>query len=99
MLTWHYNGSCKLIALELHNNCSCTIITKVHEYMYMVPHTMNCVHYNSCNLFNNTHAAKIWWVAMKLQVVIVTQEPTCKASCKSHYIFIVLSLTYVVISF
>jgi len=29
MLAWRYNGSCKLVALELHNNYSCIVATKL----------------------------------------------------------------------
>jgi hypothetical protein len=36
MSTRHYNSSCKLVALELHNNFSCTITTSLH--LDMVPH-------------------------------------------------------------
>ncbi len=65
----------------------------------MVPHTMNCVHYNSCNLFNNNHVENMMSCNEVTSGHCNSKNPTCKASCKSHYIFIVLRLTYVVISF
>jgi hypothetical protein len=68
-LAWLYNGSYKLVALELHNNCSCIVTTKLHElHTYTVPHMMNCICCNSCNSSNNTHVVKIWWVIMKLLI-------------------------------
>jgi hypothetical protein len=59
-LAWCYNGTCKSIALELHNNCFCTFATKLHElYMYMVPHMVGCICCNSCNSFDNIHVVEI----------------------------------------
>jgi len=50
MLAWHYNSSCKLVTLELPNNCSCTITAKLHKlHTYIIPHIMSCIHYNSIN--------------------------------------------------
>jgi hypothetical protein len=84
--TWHYNNSCKLVALELHNSCSCIVAIELHElHTYIVQHIMNYIHYNSCNLSNNIHTIEISWIAMKLQMVITTQKPNCKVSYKSPY--------------
>jgi hypothetical protein len=59
MLGWHYNSSCKLVALELLNNCACTITTKLHKlHTYTIPHIMSCIPYNSINSSNNSHAIK-----------------------------------------
>jgi len=59
-LTWCYNGSCKLVTLELHNSCSCTFTTELHElHRYIIPHMVSCVHYNSCNSFDNIHTMEI----------------------------------------
>jgi hypothetical protein len=59
MLGWHYNSSCKLVALELPNNCSCTITIELHKlHTYKIPHIMSCIHYNSINSSNNIHAIK-----------------------------------------
>jgi len=56
----HYNSSCKLVALELHNSCSYIVVTKLHElHTYIIPYTMNCVFCNSCNSFDNTHDVEI----------------------------------------
>jgi hypothetical protein len=86
MSTWCYNHSCKLVALELHNHCSYTITTELHElHTYMVPHMVNWISWNSCNSSNNTHSIEICWFVMKLQVVIATQKHNCKVSCKSPY--------------
>jgi hypothetical protein len=47
------------MALKLLNNRYFIIVVKFHElHMYMVSHTMSCIHCNSCNLFNNIHACK-----------------------------------------
>jgi ribulose kinase len=59
MLTWHYHGSCKLIALKLHNNYSYIVVIELHKlHMYMVSHMVGCIRRSSCNLSNNTHAHK-----------------------------------------
>ncbi len=59
-LAKHYNNSCKLLALELHNSCSYVIVFKLHElHTYMVSYTVNCVCCNSCNFLGNTHDVKI----------------------------------------
>lgn len=51
-----YNGSCKLVALELDNNCFYIVATKLHElHTYTIPHIMSCVNCNSCDLSNNIH--------------------------------------------
>jgi len=43
----------KLIALELHNNYSYIVVIKLHMlYMYMVSHTVSCIHCNSWDLSN-----------------------------------------------
>jgi hypothetical protein len=94
MLTWHYYGICKLVALELHNNCSYIVVTKLHDlHMYIVSHTMSCICCSSCNLFNNTHTHKkyveLQWIVNELQIVIATQKPSCKVSCKSFHFLIV----------
>jgi hypothetical protein len=92
--TWHYYGSCKLVALELHNSCSYIVVFKLHElHMYIVSHTMNCIHCSSCNLFNSTHTCRkyveLQWIVNELQMVIATQKPSCKVSCKSLHFLIV----------
>jgi len=59
MLAWHYHGSCKLVALELHNSCFYIVVIELHKlHMYMVSYAMGCIHCNSCNLFNSIHAYK-----------------------------------------
>jgi hypothetical protein len=56
-LTWYYYGSCKLVALELHNSCSHIIVSKLHKlHMYTISHMVNCIHCNSCNLSDNTQS-------------------------------------------
>ncbi len=87
MSTWCYNHSCKLVALELHNNCSYIIATELHElHTYMVPHTMYWICCNSCNSSNNTHSIEICWFVMKLQVVIATQKHNARLVA-NHLIF------------
>ncbi len=84
MLTWCYNISCKLITLELHSSCLCTVAIELHKlHTYIVPHTISCIHCDSCNSFNNTHDVKKCWVTMKLQVVIATQKPSYEAIWKA----------------
>jgi hypothetical protein len=58
-LAWHYHSSCKLVALKLHNSCSYIIVTKLNElHMYTISHTMNCICWNSCDLFDSIHNHK-----------------------------------------
>jgi hypothetical protein len=81
-----YSGSCKLVALELDNSCFYIVATKLHElHTYIISHRMSCVNCNSSDLSNNIRVIKICLVAMKLQVVIVTQKANCKANSKSPY--------------
>jgi hypothetical protein len=94
MSTWHYYKSCKLVALKLHDSCFYIVVTKLHElHMYIVSHTMSCIRYSSCNLSNNTHThrkyVELQWIVNELQMVIVAQKPSCKASCKSIHFLIV----------
>jgi hypothetical protein len=51
--------------------------------MYMIPHIVNNIYYNLCNLFDNIYVVKICWIAMKLQVMVAIQKPSCKANYKS----------------
>ncbi len=56
MSTWCYHGSCKLIALKLHNSCSYIVLSKLFKlHMYMVSHIMSYMRCNSCDLSNNIH--------------------------------------------
>jgi hypothetical protein len=85
-LAKHYNNSCKLVALELHNSYSYIVVTKLHKlHTNIVPYIVSCVFCNSCNSFDNTHDVEICWVLMKLQMVIAIQKLSCKASYKSPF--------------
>jgi hypothetical protein len=71
MLAWHYHGSCKLVALELHNNYFYIVVIKLH--MYAISHTMRCICCNSYNLSNITHVHRNilsckWSLQLKNQV-------------------------------
>jgi len=48
---------------------------------------MNFIHYNSYNLFDNTHACKNIYNELK-NLVIITQESNYKASYKSPFFFL-----------
>ncbi len=56
--------------------------------MYTISHMVCFIHYNSCNLSNNTHAHKNMISCNELQKVITTQKPNCKANYKLPYFFI-----------
>jgi hypothetical protein len=59
-LAKHYNNSCKLVALELHNSYSYIVVTKLHKlHTNIVPYIVSCVFCNSCNSFDNTHDVEI----------------------------------------
>jgi hypothetical protein len=62
--------------------------------MYKVSHMVSCIHYNSCNLFNSTHAHTNTLNCNELQMVIATQKPNYNASCKSPHFFIMALSTY-----
>jgi hypothetical protein len=85
-LRWCYHGSCKLVTIKLHNSYSYIIVIELHKlHMYTVSHMASCIHYNSCNLSDNTHIHKNMLSCNELQMVIATQKPSCKASCKSFH--------------
>jgi hypothetical protein len=55
-----YNGSCKLVALELDNSCFYIVAIKLHEFhRYTIPRTVSHVNCISCDLFNNICVVKI----------------------------------------
>ncbi len=82
-LAWHYNISCKLVALKLHNSYFCIIAIELHEFhTYMVPHMVSCIRCNSC-CKNMLSCNKI---AIKLQEVIATQNPIGRLIA-NHLIF------------
>ncbi len=86
MLGWHYNSSCKLVALELPNYYSCTITTELHKlHTYTIPHIMSCIHYNTINSFNNTRAIKNMLNCNEITNGHYNSKPSCKASYKSSY--------------
>jgi len=86
MSTWSQHGSYKLIALELHISCSYIVITESHElHMYTVSHMVSCILCNSCDLSDSIHTYKNTLSCNELQMVIATQNPNCKASCKSPF--------------
>ncbi len=64
--------------------------------MYTISHIVSYIHCNSCNLSNNTHPHRNTLCYNELQMVIVTQKPSCKASCKSPHFLIVLFLLSVI---
>jgi hypothetical protein len=64
--------------------------------MYTISHIMSYIHCNSCNLSNNTHPHRKTSSYNELQMVIVTQKPSCKASCKSPHFLIVPFLLSVI---
>jgi hypothetical protein len=86
-LAWCYNGSGKLVTLELqYNICSYIVATKVHKlHKYKVLNIVSCIFYTFCNWSDNIHVIKIHEVAMKLQVIITILECSCKVTCKSPY--------------
>ncbi len=58
---------------------------------------MSCIYYNSCNLSNNTHNHRNMLSCDELQMVIATQKPNRKASCKLPHYFIMIK--YFTLSF
>jgi hypothetical protein len=92
--TWCYRCNYKLVALKVYSSYSYIIITKLH--MYTISHIVSYIHCNSCNLSNNTHPHRNTLCYNELQMVIVTQKPSCKASCKSPHFLIVLFLLSVI---
>jgi len=81
--TWCYHCSCKLITLKIYNSCSYIIVIKLH--MYVISHMLSCIHYNSCNLSNNIHTHRNTFSYNELQVVIVTEKPSCKSP---HFVIV-----------
>ncbi len=67
--------------------------------MYTISHMVNCIHCNSCNLFDNTQSYRNTLSCNELQMVIATQNPSCKVSCKSPYFFIVILGLFVIFNF
>jgi len=86
---WCYHGSCKLVALELHNNCSYIVVNKLHKlHMYMVSHIVNYIYvvtYVTC-FITLTHKNMLSF--NELQMVISTQKPSCKTSYISPHFLI-----------
>jgi hypothetical protein len=84
--TWCYHGSYKLVALELHNNCSYIVVNKLHKlHMYTISHMVNCIHCNSCNLSDNIQSYRNTLNCNELQIIIAIKKPSCKANCKSPF--------------
>jgi hypothetical protein len=74
------HGNCKLVALELHNNCSYILVIEMQKlHMYTISPMMNYIYCNPCNLFDNIHAHKNTSSCNELQMVIVIQKPSCKS--------------------
>jgi hypothetical protein len=66
------HGNCKLVALELHNNCSYILVIEMQKlHMYTISPMMNYIYCNPCNLFDNIHAHKNTSSCNELQMVIV----------------------------
>jgi hypothetical protein len=86
----NYHGTCKLGALELHNSWSYIIIIKLHKLdVCIVSHMVSCIHYNSYDLFDNTHTRRNTLSCNELQMVIATQKLNCKANYQSPHFLIV----------
>ncbi len=70
---------------------SCDLSNNTHTcrniHVYIVSHIMNCICCNSCNLYNNIHTCRNMPSCSELRMIIATQNPNCKASCKSSYFF------------
>ncbi len=89
--TWHYHCNCKSVTLELHSSCSYIVGIELHElHMYIVSHTMNCIHCNSCDLSDNTHVYRNMLSCNELQMLVATEKSSYKANCKSPYFLIVV---------
>jgi hypothetical protein len=79
-----------LVALELHNNYSYIVVIELHElHMYIFSHMVSCILCNSFDLSNNIHAHRNVLNCNEMQMVIATQKPSCKFSCKLPHFFIV----------
>jgi hypothetical protein len=79
-----------VVALQLHNICSYIVVIELHElHMYTVSHMVSCILSNSFELFDNIHAHRNVLNCNEMQMVIATQKPNCKVSCKSSHFFIV----------
>ncbi len=82
-------GSCMILALELRNIYSYTLVIELQElHMYTISHMVNCIPCNSFDLFNNIHTHKNVLNCNEMQMVIATQKPICKVSYKSPHFFI-----------
>jgi hypothetical protein len=82
------HGNCKLVVIELHNNCSYIVVIELQKlHTYTISSMMNFIYCNPCNLFDNSHAHKNTSSYNELQMVIAIQKPRCKSP---HFLIVEL---------
>jgi len=90
-----YHCNYKLVTLKLYSSCSYIVVTKLH--ICTISHIVSYIHCNSCNLSNNIHPHRNTLSYNELQMVTVTQKPSCKASYKSPHFLIVPFLSMITV--
>jgi hypothetical protein len=79
-----------LVALKLHNNYSYIVVIELHDlHMYTFSQMVSCILCNSFHLSNNIHICRNVLNCDEMQMIIATQKPNCKVSCKSPHFLIV----------
>jgi hypothetical protein len=79
-----------LVVLKLHNNYSYTVVIELHDlHMFIFSHMVSCILCNSFDLSNNIHIRRNALNCDEIQMVIATQKPSCKITCKSPHFLIV----------
>lgn len=82
LLTHHWHIVAYVTVTQWYNSYNDIVATQLHKlFMYMISYTMNCVCYNSFNLFDNTHTIEIcrvvsgWSNSKTLVVRLVAKHP------------------------